>query len=289
MQRFQQTDDETKAPVARWLTFLESGQGGDVELAACPVLASDVLARYVWNRAFAAIVTSATLMALGNFERFRFRSGVPASAGFFSVPSPFDYQNAGRIRVPRQACDPSDYSRHTTAIVDYLERSWATVPGTLVLFSSRRQMEDVFEQLPAELQDAILVQGKLGKGEIVRRHKAQIDQSDASVIFGLASFAEGIDLPGDYCGRVVIARLPFSVPEDPVEATLAEWIQKRGGNPFMQISVPDAAIKLKQAVGRLLRTEADRGEVVILDRRLIEKRYGKQLLDSLPPFPLLRD
>ena len=89
--------------------------------------------------------------------------------------------------------------------------------------------------------------------------------------------------------RVVIARLPFSVPEDPVEATLAEWIQKRGGNPFMQIAVPDAAIKLKQAVGRLLRTEADRGEVVILDRRLIEKRYGKQLLDSLPPFPLVRD
>lgn len=288
-QRFQQLDDEAKAPVARWLTFVEGGQGGDVELAACPVLASDVLARYVWNRAFAAIVTSATLMALGNFDRFRFRAGVPAGSGFFLVPSPFDYQVAGRIRVPRQACDPSDYSRHTAAILDYLERSWATVPGTLVLFSSRRQMEDVFEQLPEERQAAVLMQGKLGKGEIVRRHKAQVDQDDASVIFGLASFAEGIDLPGDYCSRVVIARLPFSVPEDPVDATLAEWIQKRGGNPFMQIAVPDAAIKLKQAVGRLLRTEADRGEVVILDRRLIDKRYGKLLLDSLPPFPLVRD
>jgi ATP-dependent DNA helicase DinG len=288
-QRFQQLDDEAKAPVARWLTFVEGGQGGDVELAACPVLASDVLARYVWNRAFAAIVTSATLMALGNFDRFRFRAGVPAGSGFFLVPSPFDYQVAGKIRVPRQACDPSDYSRHTAAILDYLERSWATVPGTLVLFSSRRQMEDVFEQLPEERQAAVLMQGKLGKGEIVRRHKAQVDQDDASVIFGLASFAEGIDLPGDYCSRVVIARLPFSVPEDPVDATLAEWIQKRGGNPFMQIAVPDAAIKLKQAVGRLLRTEADRGEVVILDRRLIDKRYGKLLLDSLPPFPLVRD
>lgn len=74
-----------------------------------------------------------------------------------------------------------------------------------------------------------------------------------------------------------------------MDATLAEWIQKRGGNPFMQIAVPDAAIKLKQAVGRLLRTEADRGEIVILDRRVIDKRYGKLLLDSLPPFPLVRD
>lgn len=288
-QRFQQVEEENRAPVARWLTFSEGGGQGDVELAACPVLASDVLARYVWNRAFAAVVTSATLMALGSFDRFRFRSGVPAQAGFFAVPSPFDYQNAGRIRVPRQACDPSDYSRHTRAIVEYLEHSWGTAPGVLVLFSSRRQMEDVYAQLPEDLRAGVLMQGKLGKGEIVRRHKAQVDQDDVSVLFGLASFAEGIDLPGDYCSRVVIARLPFSVPEDPVDATLAEWIQKRGGNPFMQIAVPDAAIRLKQAVGRLLRTEADRGEIVILDRRVIDKRYGKLLLDSLPPFPLTRD
>src|SRR5690606_6892677 len=98
-QRYQQEEDDSRAPVARWLTFSESGQGADVELAACPVLASDVLARYLWNRAFAAIVTSATLMALGNFERFRFRSGVPAHSVSVAVPSPFDYQAAGRIRV----------------------------------------------------------------------------------------------------------------------------------------------------------------------------------------------
>ncbi|RLU04120.1 MAG: ATP-dependent DNA helicase DinG, partial [Ketobacter sp.] len=114
------------------------------------------------------------------------------------------------------------------------------------------------------------------------------DAGKHSVLFGLASFAEGVDLPGEYCSCVVIARLPFSVPEDPVDATLAEWIQKRGGNPFMQISVPDAAIRLKQAVGRLLRTESDRGEIVIFDRRIIDKRYGKLLLQSLPPFPLIR-
>ena len=288
-QRYHNEDEENRAPVARWLNFSDSGSGLDVELSACPVLASDVLARYLWNRAFAAIVTSATLMALGNFERFRFRSGVPPTSGFFSVPSPFDYAAAGKIRVPKQACDPGDASRHTRGILEYLEKTWSAVPGTLVLFSSRRQMEEVFDQLPADLQGGVLMQGKLGKGEVVRRHKAAVDDGHTSVIFGLASFAEGIDLPGAYCSRVVIARLPFSVPEDPVDATLAEWIQKRGGNPFMQISVPDAAIRLKQAAGRLLRTETDRGEVVILDRRLIDKRYGKLLLDSLPPFPLVRE
>jgi len=261
----------------------------DVELSACPVLASAVLARYLWNRAFAAIVTSATLMALGNFDRFRFRSGVPPTSGVFAVPSPFDYQAAGRVRVPRQACDPGNASRHTDAIVDYLQSSWDAVLGTLALFSSRRQMEEVYGLLPESLQQAVLVQGKLGKGEIVRRHKLAVDDGHTSVIFGLASFAEGVDLPGEYCSRVIIARLPFSVPEDPVDATLAEWIQKRGGNPFMQIAVPDAAIRLKQAAGRLLRTEQDRGEVVILDRRVIDKRYGKLLLDSLPPFPLIRE
>ena len=107
------------------------------------------------------------------------------------------------------------------------------------------------------------------------------------MIFGLASFAEGIDLPGAYCEHVVIAKLPFAVPDDPVDETLSEWIKGQGGNPFMQIAVPDAAIKLKQAVGRLLRTEMDQGQISILDRRIVKKRYGKAILNSLPPFPVV--
>ena len=274
--------------VARWLNFSQSNQGLDVELSACPVLASDVLGRYLWSRAFAAVVTSATLTALGSFERFRFRSGVPPSSHFSEVPSPFDYQNCGKIVVPDLACDPTQGAKHTEQLVAYIERIWQNQRGTLVLFSSRRQMDEVFELLPEYVQDAVLAQGRLGKAEMVRRHKEAVDAGNNSVLFGLASFAEGVDLPGEYCSCVVIARLPFSVPEDPVDATLAEWIQKRGGNPFMQISVPDAAIRLKQAVGRLLRTESDRGEIVIFDRRIIDKRYGKLLLQSLPPFPLIR-
>lgn len=287
--RYQQADEEEKAPCARWLNFSQGNQGLDVELAACPVLASDVLAQYLWNRVYAAVVTSATLTALGSFERFRFRSGVPKETHYSEVPSPFDFQRCGKIRIPPQACDPTKGPQHTDNILAYLQATWLDVKGTLVLFSSKRQLEEVYDLLPEDIQEHVLAQGKLGKGELIRRHKEAVDKGESSILFGLASFAEGVDLPGEYCSKVVIARLPFSVPEDPVDATLSEWIEQRGGNPFMQISVPDAAIRLKQAVGRLLRTESDTGEVVILDRRIIEKRYGNLLLKSLPPFPVVKN
>jgi ATP-dependent DNA helicase DinG len=115
-------------------------------------------------------------------------------------------------------------------------------------------------------------------------HKKAIDDGSGSVIFGLASFAEGVDLPGVYCNHVIIAKIPFAVPDQPVESALAEWIESRGGNPFMDITVPDAALKLVQASGRLLRTESDRGKITLLDRRVVSRRYGQAMLDSLPPF-----
>jgi len=153
-----------------------------------------------------------------------------------------------------------------------------------VLFSSWRQMNTVIEALDSSLRERVLAQGDLSKLEIIRAHKARIDKGEPSVIFGLASFAEGVDLPGDYLTLVVITKLPFGVPDDPVDATLAEWIEQAGGNAFMQITVPAASMKLTQAVGRLLRTEKDTGRVVLLDRRVVSRRYGRQMLDALPPF-----
>jgi ATP-dependent DNA helicase DinG len=111
------------------------------------------------------------------------------------------------------------------------------------------------------LAERVLAQDRLPKRELITRHRARVDAGEGSIIFGLASFAEGIDLPGDYLTHVVITRLPFAVPDDPVGATLAEWIESRGGNPFMRISVPDASIKLVQACGRLIRKEADSGRI----------------------------
>ncbi|MGB0733469.1 MAG: helicase C-terminal domain-containing protein, partial [Pontibacterium sp.] len=146
------------------------------------------------------------------------------------------------------------------------------------------QMNTVLDGFSAIQKRKLLVQGELGKQEIIKRHKERVDNGEASVIFGLASFAEGVDLPGDYLTEVIVTKLPFGVPDDPVDATLAEWIEANGGNAFYEWTIPVASMRLTQAAGRLLRTEKDKGRVVILDRRVITRRYGRQLIDALPPY-----
>ena len=132
----------------------------------------------------------------------------------------------------------------------------------------------------------LLTQGQKNKQVIINDHKKQIDKGQGSVIFGLASFAEGIDVPGDYCDHVIIAKLPFSVPDDPVDASLTEWLESQGRNAFMEITVPDASIRLVQACGRLIRKETDKGKITLLDKRIITKFYGKKILNALPPYKM---
>lgn len=119
---------------------------------------------------------------------------------------------------------------------------------------------------------------------MLTRHADQLAAGRASMIFGLDSFAEGLDLPGEACVHVIIAKLPFAMPDDPVSQTLSQWVQRNGGNAFIELSVPEASIKLIQAVGRLIRSETDYGRVTLLDNRLLHQAYGKRLLAALPPF-----
>jgi ATP-dependent DNA helicase DinG len=229
-------------------------------------------------------VTSATLTALGGFDRFQMRAGTPENTNYAVVPSPFNFSESGELVVPKMDCEPNDAQAHTEELIKLLPELLSGNEGSLVLFASRRQMEQVNEGVAAQWRQRIIMQGSYPKHEVLRMHKKAVDEGEGSVIFGLASFAEGVDLPGNYCTHVVIAKIPFAVPDQPVESALAEWIESRGGNPFMDITVPDAALKLVQASGRLLRTETDRGKVTLLDRRIISKRYGRAMLDSLPPF-----
>jgi ATP-dependent DNA helicase DinG len=277
-------DPEDNPPMARWLTLAESGALYDIEVNASPILAAETLRRNLWNVAYGAVVTSATLTALNSFDRFRMRAGLPKSTVTAVVPSPFHHADAGLLRVPDLNADPRDAAAHTAAIVRELPTLVEGARGTLVLFSSRRQMQDVFDGLDRDWRKRVFIQGNLSKQETLNKHKARVDGGEESVLFGLASFAEGVDLPGAYCEHVVIAKIPFAVPDDPVEAALAEWIEARGGNPFMEIAVPDASLRLVQACGRLLRTEADRGTITLLDRRVVTQRYGKAILNALPPF-----
>ena len=160
---------------------------------------------------------------------------------------------------------------------------WASEKAVLVLFTARRQMQAVRMPWPGIIRILLPPRTICPRGSTPQTLPAR-GRRHPSVLFGVASFAEGIDLPGRYLDHVIITRLPFSVPDDPIEASLAEWVTGQGGNPFMEITVPDASIKLVQAVGRLLRTESDTGRVTILDRRIVARRYGQLLLDALPPF-----
>lgn len=281
---FTSEDPEDSPPTARWLTLVENGSYHDIEVNASPILAAETLRRHLWNVAHGALVTSATLTALGSFERFRMRSGLPKNAVTAVVPSPFRYAEAGLLHVPDIQADPRKADEHTAAIIRALPAMLEGARGSLVLFSSRKQMQDVFDGLERDWRKRVLIQGNLSKQETLNKHKARVDDGEPSVLFGLASFAEGVDLPGAWCEHVVIVKIPFAVPDDPVEAALSEWIEARGGNPFMEIAVPDASLRLIQACGRLLRTEQDTGTVTLLDRRVVTQRYGKAILNTLPPF-----
>ncbi|NVK73188.1 MAG: ATP-dependent DNA helicase DinG [Oceanospirillaceae bacterium] len=277
-------DDQNYPPNARWLILSGQGMEQDIELGGSPILAANTLRQQLWDKCFGAVVTSATLTALNQFHRFNMRSGVPRESEYLRVMSPFNFQENGLLVVPDMEHEPNRVDQHTAEIVAYLDEHVDTEKGSLVLFSSRRQMEEVAQSVSAGLQEILLMQGEQSKRVILDSHKSRIDDGKGSLLLGLASFAEGVDLPGNYLTCVYIAKIPFAVPDDPVEATLAEWIQKRGGNPFMEITIPDASLRLVQATGRLLRSEKDSGEIHILDKRLKTKRYGSQLINSLPPY-----
>ena len=277
-------DPEGEPPSARWLKWSEGAFGEELEVFSSPILSSATLWQTLWNPGYASIVTSATLAALGNFNRFRMRSGVPSESRCVVVPSPFLHGSAARLVVPAMESNPRQSDEHTEEIIEMLPELLEGRKGSLVLFSSRRQMKDVHYGLDDAWKKRILLQDDYSRQELLKQHRKNIDEGNTSILFGLASLAEGIDLPGEYCEHVVIAKIPFAVPDDPVESALAEWLEAQGRNPFMEITVPDAAIKLVQACGRLLRTEQDTGQITLLDRRVVTQRYGQLILDSLPPF-----
>jgi len=274
---------------ARWVTLVDSNGVVDYEVCSSPILADQTLQQQLWNRCYGAVVTSATLMALNSFDHFISQSGVPQQSTLQQVPSPFDFAGNGRFYVPNLKSLPQDVDAHTDEVAQLVPTLVSGDKGSLVLFTSRRQMEAVYDQLPNALRKVVLVQGDRSKQALLDQHRERVAKGLQSVLFGLASFAEGLDLPRDECVEVIITKLPFSVPDDPVSAARGEYIESQGGNSFMQLSVPEAAQKLVQAAGRLLRTEQDVGRVTLLDRRVVVKRYGKALLESLPPFALQID
>lgn len=279
-------EKQQRTLTAKWISLQDFTDSKDFQLSASPIHASEVLNELIWQPCLSVLLTSATLTALGKFDFFIERSGLPEHASYFRIDSPFDHQKAATLVLPGFENEPGDARNFALEVANYIEKWQPLSMGSLVLFSSWAQMNEVSDFVDSKFHHSILKQGDLSKEEIIKQHKERIDSFQHSMIFGLASFAEGIDLPGDYLSHVIICKIPFSVPTDPMAEALSEWVTQQGRNPFSAISVPEASLKLIQACGRLLRSEKDSGRISILDKRLTSKGYGKQLLKALPPYTI---
>ncbi len=285
---YAKTDSDKAAPMARWIqkhSPIKANARQDYLLCASPIEVGFTLEDKLWSQCEGAVLCSATLLALNSFDHFRFQAGLKNNDGsqYQQVTSPFDYQNNAQLVVANMINEPSAL-KFTDELIEKLPKYIDHGSATLVLFSSYWQMEKVAQALRDKYKLDIAVQGEHSRQHIIEHHKQQCDDNKASIIFGTQSFSEGLDLPGNYLNNLIITKLPFSVPTSPVEQAQAEYITTKGGNPFMSLSVPDTSKKLVQACGRLLRNEKDEGVITLMDKRVVTKRYGKQLLDSLPPF-----
>ncbi|WP_421680873.1 ATP-dependent DNA helicase DinG [Stenotrophomonas bentonitica] len=274
-------DKDGQPPTARWITL---SRDGDLVLHGSPVSAANVLRKLLWDEVDSVVMTSATLTGGGDFQALAIDNGIPAEAEMVSLASPFDLPNQAQLIVPAFPVTPDDKEGHPKEIAKYLVKELDWGKGSIVLFTSRWKMEKVAELMPAAQRKQVLVQGETAKQKMIDEHLRRTSAGEGSVLFGLNSFGEGLDLPGEACTTVVITQVPFAVPTDPQTSTLSEWFESRGLNAFNLIAIPHALRTLTQFSGRLIRTSTDTGRVIILDSRLLTRRYGKRIIDSLPPF-----
>lgn len=270
----------SKQRKAVWLFRKE----GTTTLLTAPLEGADVLNRLLWNSERVAGVTlvSATLRDLGGFERFKSRVGLPQKATCTAMPYSFDYKES-ELRVAAMSATPKFNERRAyyAELRTKLPESINPSEGTLLLFPSWSMLKEFTPLLRQSFGDRVRVQGDQVIRLLVKSHCQAIDRGQGSILAGVATMAEGLDLPGNYCTHVVIMALPFAVPTDPVEEELAELL---GKDYFSQRSLPDSMVKLTQMVGRLLRRETDRGRITVFDRRLASTSYGQRMMRSLPPF-----
>lgn len=275
--------DSVNHPVAKWI----SGGEHAFRLDAVPIRVGHFIRENLWCQCKGALLTSGTLSALGRFDLFLEKVGLDAQPNVrtLSLPSIYKHEEQAKLYLPETTIDPRDPTTYTHYIASELASLLPLYRGSLVLFASKRQMEETLEALPSAHRLSVLCQGDQPIRTLLADHKSEIDAGNRSVLFGLASMAEGLDLPGAYCEQVVVTKLPFRTPTCPVLATEHEWLQEGGRNPFFELEVPTVSVRLAQAIGRLLRTESDSGLIALLDPRLKGIGYGRALLNELPSMP----
>ena len=273
-----QHDDDPDTPRVRWLETTMSS----LLMHATPLSVGAMFGAKLTERAQAWILTSATLAVGGDFTHLKTRLGIE-EAETLCVDSPFDYPRQGVLYVPQGLAAPNT-PEFTASVVDAALPVLALSGGrAFILFTSLRALEKARDLLTDAFKSRgweypLLVQGDAPKNELLTRFQ----KAGNAVLLGSQSFWEGVDMPGDALSVVIIDKLPFQPPDDPVVAARIAQAEKNGGKPFMDYQLPHAALSLKQGAGRLIRTETDRGVLMICDTRLADKPYGKLLLNSLP-------
>ena len=272
------TDDEAEPPCVRWLETTMSA----VLLHATPLSIGAQFGARLTERAQAWILTSATLAVGGDFTHLQTRLGID-EAQTLCVDSPFDYPRQGVLYVPQAMAAPNTPEFTESVVRAALPVLEVSGGRAFILFTSLRALDKARGLLDAAFKSRgwdypLLVQGDAPKNELLTRFQ----QAGNAVLLGSQSFWEGVDMPGDALSVVIIDKLPFQPPDDPVVAARIARAERNGGKPFMDYQLPHAAIALKQGAGRLIRTETDRGVLVICDTRLADKPYGRLLLNALP-------
>lgn len=283
--------ESTAVPNAKWFTLEMDGEFIAVKAHASPIQPGSTLRQHLWSQVRGAVLTSATLASCGHFDFFLREAGLvnDPSVTTLEVPSPFDYARQGTLVARETAADPREAARFTEEMVEALLNDLSRIQaGALVLFTSREQMRQAVDALSTSMRSQVLVQTALPRQTLLARHREAVEMGEPSIIFGMQSFGEGLDLPGALCESLFITKLPFAPPDDPVGEARAEWLRSSGRNPFNELVVPATAIRLAQWVGRAIRTEEDQAHVYCYDRRLTGTSYGQLLIKSLPPFTLQR-
>ncbi len=279
------------APVSKWISHERREGNLHLFLHCAGIRVSDQLEKLLWRKIPHVVLTSATLRSLNSFQRMQEMSGLSEKAGdrFIALDSPFHHVDQGKLLIPLMHYEPlmTNEIPHITEMAKFFrwQIQQGKHKGILVLFASGRAMQLFLSQV-TDLRQMMLVQGDQPRYQLVALHRQRVQQGTTSILVGLQSFSEGLDLKGDLLSQVHIHKIAFPPVDSPVILTEGEWLKSLKRYPFEVQSLPSASATLIQQVGRLIRSHACFGEIIIYDRRLINKAYGARLLKALPVFPI---
>ncbi len=285
VQQLKHWQDDDVAETVRWLEVFHHS----LQLNTTPLSIADIFAKQISGHPRAWIFTSATLAVKQNFSHYQAEMGL-LEARTACWDSPFDYQQQALLYVPQNLPEPNTEGYTDAVVQAALPLIEASKGRAFLLFTSLRAMQRAYEILQAEfdrknLSYPLLIQGEGSRNELLTRFR----EHGNAVLLGSQSFWEGVDVRGEALSLVIIDKLPFAPPDDPVLSARIAEMNKQGRNAFMEYQLPRTIINLKQGAGRLIRDESDRGVLMICDPRLISKHYGKRIWQSLPPFKRTRD